>query len=513
MGRRARPPGASTRVLVIVGLAAVAVVASALVGWRFARESTPVTGPILLISIDPLRAGRLWLLRRHRAHDPAPRSAGRRRHRLHPRLRATRPRACRRTRRCSPASCPSTTASATTSASRSPPAPETLALAAGRPRFRDRRGRVVFLLRARAPASTPASRATTTERPAADAASIPPPVERDSAATARAAAEWLDAQDSARFFYALQLNGTAGAAGTGPAARRVRGRRASPPPTPPSARCSTTLRRKGWYDDALVVVTSTYGGAARRADEPRRGFALDAPAMQVPLVVKMPGAAEPRRVDAPLAAHRPGAHGARPGPRAGRVEPARTVVPRPARRRRRRPAADAAATPRRCPARCASAGRELGEPAGDDDAASPASVANTTPAIASDAEREALARLGDVAPTLRPPPATAAVDRPDPADDGPGARRLRTGRRGTTPIASLAAAIAAYRQVVELLPDRRQRLVPARPRRRSARPHRRGAGGLRPRRGAAPGSATARSRPPASKSTPGSIRQGRRRRV
>ena len=56
--RPAGPPGSAarrqTRVLVIVGLVAVAVVASALVGWRFARESTPVTGPILLISIDPL---------------------------------------------------------------------------------------------------------------------------------------------------------------------------------------------------------------------------------------------------------------------------------------------------------------------------------------------------------------------------------------------------------------------------------------------------------------------------
>ena len=57
------PPGSAAqrgrRAQVIVGLVAVAVVASALVGWRFARESTPVAGPILLISLDPLRADRL----------------------------------------------------------------------------------------------------------------------------------------------------------------------------------------------------------------------------------------------------------------------------------------------------------------------------------------------------------------------------------------------------------------------------------------------------------------------
>ena len=55
-----------TRIRVIVGLFVVAVVASALVGWQFARESTPVTGPIVLISIDPLRADRLDVARDER---------------------------------------------------------------------------------------------------------------------------------------------------------------------------------------------------------------------------------------------------------------------------------------------------------------------------------------------------------------------------------------------------------------------------------------------------------------
>ena len=69
-----RPPVSAagarrTRVPVIVGLFVAAVVASALVGWRFARESTPVTGPILLISIDPLRASRLSF---YGGHTPTP---------------------------------------------------------------------------------------------------------------------------------------------------------------------------------------------------------------------------------------------------------------------------------------------------------------------------------------------------------------------------------------------------------------------------------------------------------
>ena len=145
--RPAGPPGSAarrqTRVLVIVGLAAVAVAASALVGWRFARESTPVTGPILLISIDPLPRRPAAGLRRRRGRDPAPRSTGRRRHRVHPRLRprrrqpagarvavhrpaAVRPRRPRRCRLHARAR------------------HRNAGLAAGRPRLRDRRGRVVL---------------------------------------------------------------------------------------------------------------------------------------------------------------------------------------------------------------------------------------------------------------------------------------------------------------------------------------------------------------------------------
>ena len=75
----------------------------------------------------------------------------------------------------------------------------------------------------------------------------------------------------------------------------------------------------------------------------------------------------------------------------------------------------------------------------------------TTPAIASDEEREALARLGDIAPTLRPLPAAAAVERPDPATMGPVLDAYARAARHDAD-RELGAAITAYRQVVELLP-------------------------------------------------------------
>ena len=53
------------------------------------------------------------------------------------------------------------------------------------------------------------------ERPAPASPTRRPPVARDSAATARVATAWLDAQDSARFFYTLQLNEHADGAGPG----------------------------------------------------------------------------------------------------------------------------------------------------------------------------------------------------------------------------------------------------------------------------------------------------------
>ena len=43
-------------ILVLVGLGTTA---AAVAGWRFARASAPVSGPIVLVSIDSLRADHL----------------------------------------------------------------------------------------------------------------------------------------------------------------------------------------------------------------------------------------------------------------------------------------------------------------------------------------------------------------------------------------------------------------------------------------------------------------------
>ena len=160
------------------------------------------------------------------------------------------------------------------------------------------------------------------------------------------------------------------------------------------------------------------------------------------------------------AAHRPGPDGARPGPRAWRVEPARAVLPRPARRRRRRPA------PRRRVRRgdVRRAALRVGaswpsQPTGR----SARSVATAVPAtaIGRGARGAGAARRGG-ADAAAADGATGAIDRPDPRDDGRTCWPPIAGPRVTTPSAELArrrspriarSSTAAAR--------RRQRLVPA----------------------------------------------------
>ena len=55
----------------ILGLVALATVLAALGGWRYARASAPVNGPIILISIDSLRADHLPPYGYNRIETPA----------------------------------------------------------------------------------------------------------------------------------------------------------------------------------------------------------------------------------------------------------------------------------------------------------------------------------------------------------------------------------------------------------------------------------------------------------
>ena len=219
-----------------------------------------------------------------------------------------------------------------------------------------------FLLR---PANRPRRRLRALRRRAARATgrkAAGPPSSVTNAATAKAATRWLDEQDSARFFYALQLNGAApavpGAQGAARDAHRSPTRWPSPQPTPRSARCSTRCAARAGTTRRWSSSPGSHGGAAGRARATPDGLhARPAPVVQVPLLVKMPGAAEPRSVDGAGAAHRRRAHAARSRPRARVRRRLRGRSFRaPARGRRRGAGRRRRATPRRWRARCASAG-------------------------------------------------------------------------------------------------------------------------------------------------------------
>lgn len=452
------PPGSASRrrqrrVLVIVGLAAVAVVGAALLGWRFARESSPVTGPILLVSIDPLRADRLAA---YGGRGPAT-----------PHLTQLAGDGVVFTR-------------ATTHSASSLPAH--LSLLTGQLPFEHGvRDDVGFRLAddVETLAARLASRGFTTggavstarldprtgaergfshydaerPRPAAAPLSAPDPLERDSAATARAAVAWLDAQDSPRLFYLLQLNGVTSPPSTPPATGNTRGLGDSEAMAVGAADAALgsvldSLRRKGWYDDALVMVTSAHGGSPEGDGDPGRGYTLDDPVRRVALVVKMPGEPEARQVATPLQ----------------HVDIAPTVLdlvraPGDSRLRGRSfrglLEGDDEGPPERPAYAEAMAGSlrfgwaALIEPA--DAAVGPATRA-ATPSVVSDAERDALARLGEVAPTLLPLAGPSGGARPDPRTMGPVLDDYRRAARHDADRA-FAAAIAGYREVVAATPS------------------------------------------------------------
>lgn len=436
------------RVRVIVGLFVVAVVTAALVGWRFARESTPVTGPIVLISIDPLRADRLGATRGSTS--------------LTPHLDRLAAAATVFTRASSHAAA-SLPAHASLLTGQLPfdhgvrdnigftldDDAETLAARLADRGFETAAAVSTFLLRAETGLDAGFAHYDA-ERPAASADTVLPAVERGNAATAVAATAWLDAQESARFFYALQLNGDAPPAPADPAGSSVIAPDDGATLAAADAAVGSvleTLRRKGWYDDALVVVTSTHGGSPGGDDDPGRGFTLAAPTTHVPLLVKMPGAAEPQRVDVPLQ------HidltptlldlVRAPGSSALRGRSFRAVL--------EGDADGVAAAPAYAEAMSGAlrfAWAELSEPA---DESFRSAVTAVTPAAVSDADRDALALLGEVMPVL-PPTRDADGERPDPRRMG---RVLAAYRRAAWLDASraFAAAIDAYRQVAEAAPD------------------------------------------------------------
>lgn len=457
------PPGSASRSrrrgLIIVGLVAVAVVVSALVGWRYARESAPVTGPIVLISIDPLRADHLGV---YGGGAPTPHLD---------RLAAG---ATIFTQAYAHAA-GSLPAYASLLTGQLPPAhgvrddfgfpmrrgTQTLASRLASRGFET--GAAVSTWRLRAgvgldtgfahydAALTPFTPDTTKTKAATTTTAVttldtaPPPVERSSAATARLATRWLDEQDSERFFYALQLNGEP------PGERpldRTRDTHGLAEADAAVGSVLDTLRRKGWYDNALVLVTSTYGGPPDGVD-PGRGFTLDAPVLRVPMVVKMPGAHEARRVDAPFQhvdvvptvldlVRAPGDGG--PGRSWRGVLEGDTASSEP-----RGLYAEAMAGTARLgwtPLAAAPSAEAGAAPRRDEAIA----ALDTLPLLVPPAERDLFARLGEVAPVL-PPRLDRLVERPD----LPAVRALLAAYRRAAAFDAdrdLPAAIAGYREVL-----------------------------------------------------------------
>lgn len=441
-----------TRVRVIVGLFVVAVVASALVGWQFARESTPVTGPILLISIDPLRADRLSF---YGGRGPAT-----------PHLDRLAAGATVFTRAYAHAAS-SVPAHASLLTGQLPfehgarddvgfridDETETLATRLSGRGFATAAAISTFLLRPQ----TGLDRGFThydADRPRAATAplSTPAPVERGSAATAEAAVAWLDDQDSARFFYALQLNGAATNPDPPPPGDASRGLGNSDAVALGAADAAVgavldTLRRKGWYDDALVVVTSGYGGPPDGDVDPGRGFTLADPVRRVPLVVKMPGHAAPRRVATPMQ-HIDVAPTVldlvrAPGGSTLRGRSFRGVLEGDDDGPDERPAyAEAMAGALRF------GWAELVEPAGGGGRSAAAGV---MPSVVDDADRDALARLGEVAPTLLPLVGPVVADRADPRTMGAVLADYRRAARRDAD-RRFVDAVGDYQRVVAVLP-------------------------------------------------------------
>jgi tetratricopeptide (TPR) repeat protein len=441
-----------TRVRVIVGLFVVAVLGSALIGWQFARESTPVSGPIVLISIDPLRADRLSFYGGRGLATP------------HLDRLAAGATVFTRAYAHAASSLPAHASLLTGQLPfehgvrddvgfRIDAGAETLATRLSGRGFTTAAAISTFLLRPQ----TGLNRGFThydAERPKAATAplSTPAPVERGSAATAEAAVAWLDDQESARFFYALQLNGASTNPEPQPSGNPSRGLGNSEAVALGAADAAVgsvldALRRKGWYDDALVVVTSGYGGPPDGDVNPGRGFTLADPVRRVPLVVKMPGDAEPRRVATPMQhidvaptvldlVRAPGGSNLRGRSFRGVLEgddEGPEEIP---------PYGEAMAGALRF------GWAELVEPA---DGSVRSSVAGALPAVVDDADRDALARVGEVAPILLPLAASAGADRPDPRTMGAILADYRRAARRDAE-RRFADAIGDYQRVVEALP-------------------------------------------------------------
>jgi tetratricopeptide (TPR) repeat protein len=287
------------RALIILTGFAAAVVGAAVLGWRYAEASKPLAGPIVLISIDTLRADRLpaygyragitpnldrlaqegIVFERAYAHAPQtlPSHASLLTGRL-PFEHGVRDNAGFALDESQP----------------------TLAELLGGRGFDTAAAVSSYLLREETGMGR-GFEVYDAKLPAASRASTVPVVERSGRDTVSAAESWLDEQRSSRFFYFLHLF------------------EPHKPYAPPAGlrtghpydgevafadelvgRFLAALQRRGFYDQALIIVTSDHGEGLGDHGAPEHGLFLYDEAVRVPLIIKMPGTLEARRVSAPV---------------------------------------------------------------------------------------------------------------------------------------------------------------------------------------------------------------------
>lgn len=301
--RDALPPAPSSsrrlRALLIFAVFLVSVVGAAIVGWRFAEASKPLAGPIVLISIDTLRADRLAIYGHKGVATP------------HLDRLARAGFVFDRAYAHSPQTLPSHTSMLTgllpfehgvrddvgfTLNTRH----ATLARLLGDRGFETGAAVSSFVLGPDTGIGHGFAAYNAT-LPDADPASPAPTVARDGARTIEVAEKWIDAERSSRFFYFLHLN------------------EPQRPYTPPArfasanpydgeivyadelvGRFLTTLEQKGMYDDALIIVTSDHGEGLGDHGEQEHGLLLYDEVIRVPLIVKMPGESTAHRVSQPV---------------------------------------------------------------------------------------------------------------------------------------------------------------------------------------------------------------------
>ncbi len=275
------------RYRLVVGLIWLAVAAAATAGWRYARSSGPAYGPVIIVSIESLRADRLPVYGYTRVRTPSIDAL------------AADSVTFDRAYAHSPLTLPSHVSMLSgllpfQTGVRDEvgfPIPSAVQLL---PQMLRRRGFEAggmvsnYLLRKET--GLGAAFGFFDDEFAADAAEGGAPLPaRDSAATLAVAERWIDSRGTARFFLFLHLGGAAPGAELPARFARL---------TPYDGRVAYAdelvgrliafLKKRGLYNGGIVVLTSDHGESLGSHGEQGHGLTLYEAAVRVPLIIKLP---------------------------------------------------------------------------------------------------------------------------------------------------------------------------------------------------------------------------------